>query len=348
MLDFFQLDTDKERRLLLARARIVALTALQRYEIEWERIQFIQLSDTITYQIETSMQQRYLLRIHSERCSKEEICSELALLQALTQSEGLNVPEGVAGKDGSYVMEIDTEMGYRRPYVTLMRWVEGQHASEMTDNQIYRMGAMMGRLHESAARITLPPGFTRPEWGVDSFAGEMKKLERYYSRFLSEQAWSIYQAAAEKIMSHVSVMEKNEDNYGLIHGDLHSGNIIFNGEEPCPIDFGRCGYGYYLYDMAGALLELSPKQREYFIEGYESARKLPLDYVRDVECFFVMFMIENGCHHASNPEETNNLISEQPFALAYLRKFLQQSSFLFRRIEPVSMGYSAAAPLSKE
>lgn len=188
MLDFFQLDTDKERRLLLARARIVALTALQRYEIEWERIQFIQLSDTITYQIETSMQQRYLLRIHSERCSKEEICSELALLQALTQSEGLNVPEGVAGKDGSYVMEIDTEMGYRRPYVTLMRWVEGQHASEMTDNQIYRMGAMMGRLHESAARITLPPGFTRPEWGVDSFAGEMKKLERYYSRFLSEQA----------------------------------------------------------------------------------------------------------------------------------------------------------------
>lgn len=143
-------------------------------------------------------------------------------------------------------------------------------------------------------------------------------------------------------------MEKNEDNYGLIHGDLHSGNIIFNGEEPCPIDFGRCGYGYYLYDMAGALLELSPKQREYFIEGYESARKLPLDYVRDVECFFVMFMIENGCHHASNPEETNNLISEQPFALAYLRKFLQQSSFLFRRIEPVSMGYSAAAPLSKE
>lgn len=125
MLDFFQLDTDEERRLLLARARNVALTALQRYDIEWERIQFIRLSDTITYQIETSMQQRYLLRIHSERCGKEEICSELALLQALNQSQGLIVPEGVAGKDGSYVMAIDTEAGYRRPFVTLMRWVEG-------------------------------------------------------------------------------------------------------------------------------------------------------------------------------------------------------------------------------
>ncbi|EPY05268.1 aminoglycoside phosphotransferase [Paenibacillus alvei TS-15] len=65
-------------------------------------------------------------------------------------------------------------------------------------------------------------------------------------------------------------MERNANTYGLIHGDLHTGNVVYNGEEPRPIDFGRCGYGYYLYDMAGALLGLGVKQREQFITGYES------------------------------------------------------------------------------
>lgn len=54
MYDFFRFDTDEERRSLLVRARKVALLAIQQYDLEWEQIQFIQLSDTITYKIETS------------------------------------------------------------------------------------------------------------------------------------------------------------------------------------------------------------------------------------------------------------------------------------------------------
>lgn len=45
--------------------------------IDWNCIRFIQLSDTITYKIETETTGSYLLRIHSERVNKEEILSEL-------------------------------------------------------------------------------------------------------------------------------------------------------------------------------------------------------------------------------------------------------------------------------
>jgi Ser/Thr protein kinase RdoA (MazF antagonist) len=101
MIGFFQYDTDENRRSLLVRARKVALLALQQYDLEWDSIQFIQLSDTITYKIETSTAERYLLRIHSDRLSKEEICSELALLRILNKSDDLNVPEGLASVNGS-------------------------------------------------------------------------------------------------------------------------------------------------------------------------------------------------------------------------------------------------------
>lgn len=341
MYDFFRFDTDENRRSLLVRARKVALSALQQYDLEWERIQFIQLSDTITYKIETSTADCYLLRIHSDRLSREEIRSELDFLQALNKSDDLNVPEGLADCNGSYVLEINTEKGYRRPYVTMMRWVEGEHTTgEFTDSCFYNMGVMMGKLHEVSASFVPPSDFVRPKWGVDSFTREMAKLERYHACFLSDEAWKLYQAANEKILFELAVMHRNDHNYGLIHADLHTGNIVFNDNHPYPIDFGRCGYGYFLYDMAGALLELYPKHRWMFIQGYESVRKLEADYVRYLECFFVMFMIENYCHHASDPRETSSLIDQQQYAQAYIREYLNDTRFLFDVIEPVKIQYA--------
>ncbi|MCP1427477.1 Ser/Thr protein kinase RdoA (MazF antagonist) [Paenibacillus xylanexedens] len=338
MNDFFRFDTDEERLALLIRARKVALSAIQKYNLEWDNIQFIQLSDTITYKIETSTDNNYLLRIHSDRLSREEIRSELLLLQALNKSKDLNVPEGMANCDGIYVLDIETETGYRRPYITMMRWIEGEKAAgEFTDSQAYNMGVLMSRLHEAAKDFNPPSDFVRPTWGVESFKREMAKLERYYERFLSEEGWKLYQDAAEKVVSQLTTMLPSEHNYGLIHADLHTGNMVFRDNQPYPIDFGRCGYGYYLYDMAGTILELWPKHRWMLIQGYESIRKLETDYIRDLECFFVMFMIENTCHHSSDPRETTSLIDEQKYAQAYIREYLNGNPFLFEVIEPVNV-----------
>lgn len=339
MKPFFQFDTDEERQALLARAGKAALAALQQYDMVWENIQFIGLSDTVTYKIEGVSAGTYLLRIHSDRMSKEEIQSELVFLETLSRQDNLNVPVGVPSCDRCYVLDVDTDEGYKRPYVTLMHWVQGEHLKEAaTDHQAFQMGLLMGRLHQAAIQFDPPAGFVRPVWGVDSFNAKMSGLERYYSRFLSSEGWDLYQMAAEKIRSDLSAMKPTKENYGMIHGDLHSGNIVFSDELPAPIDFGMCGYGYFLYDMAGALLELNPGLRNAFIQGYESVRDVDSGNVRHLECFFVMFMIENYCHHASNPRETSSLILEQPYAQAYIKQYLNEVSFLFDQIEPVTPG----------
>ena len=338
MKDFFRYDTMEGRKSLLNRARNVALTALQQYDLAWERIQYIQLSDTITYKVDTSTSDSYLLRIHSDRWSKEEIQSELIFLQSLNAVDEILVPVGIASLTGSLVLEVDTIEGYRKPYVTVMKWVEGEHVQgEITGALVSRMGSMMGKLHEAVSGLNLPPNFVRPVWGADSFRGEIAKLERYYTRFLSDQAWTEYQHAVEKILSTLSGMVKNGQNYGIIHADLHADNIVFKDDLPYPIDFGRCGFGYFLYDLAGSLMGLYPRERMTFIQGYENVRRLGTDYIRDLECFFIMFMIETYCHHASNPEESTRLMDEQPYAQAYIREFLKGNPFLFVPVEPVDM-----------
>ena len=338
MVSFFQFDTDENRRFLLVRAGRVALLSLLKFDLEWEEIEFIQLSDTITYKIGTSSKECFLLRIHSDKVSKEEIHSELALLQALNKSDDLTVPEGQVSRDGSYVLEIDSEEGYQPSCVTMMRWIEGDHANgNFTDSRVYNMGVLMGRLHKVAANVIPAHDFVRPIWGAQSFKLEMTKLERHYTCFLSDKAWKSYQAAAEKIISRLAVIPQNDDNYGLIHADLHTGNIVFIDEQPYPIDFGRSGYGYYLYDIAGTLLELEPNHRWLFIHGYESVRKLETNFVKDLECFFIMFMIENYCHHSSDPRETTGLIDEQKYAQAYIRNFLNNTPFLFEMIQPAKV-----------
>ena len=338
MQDFFQLDTDEKRSSLLARARQVALSAMEQYHLAWEHITFIQLSDSITYKIETSSGEKYLLRIHADRCTKEQIRSELILLQFLSQEAGMMVPTGLASKDGDCILEVATEEGYRSPYVTIMRWVEGESPSgEMTDSDAYNMGVMAGKLHDAVAQFNPPGHFVRPTTGAESFREEVARLETYHDRFLSDAAWGMYRTAADQILASLADINKNNDNYGLIHGDLHTGNIVSHDGMPFPIDFGRCSYGYYLYDVASTILGLYPKHRAMFMQGYLQVRSLTEEDLQHLEIFFVMVMIGNYAHHAANPAEISNLIEEQPYAQAIIRDFLRVEPFLFQEIKPVEI-----------
>jgi len=58
--------------------------------------------------------------------------------------------------------------------------------------------------------------------------------------------------------------------------------------------------------------------------------------VKQLECFFIMTMMENYSHHASNPLEWEGARAEQPYALAYIQAFLTGESFLFRKLDPVN------------
>lgn len=326
--------TGDSSRALWRSGRNIALRALAEYDLEWNRIELIGMSDSVTFRIETEDSGSFLLRIHGERFNREEILSELEWTRYLNQTAGFVVPQGLASSGGGYILETGCEER-RLAWATVMHWVEGEPVEvNLPDDHIFRMGNMLAGMHEAATTFVPSAGFTRPVWGADSFKLEWSKLEEHHAVMVTEEQWKLYQAAAAKIRTDLEAMQPDASSYGLIHGDLHSGNIVFDQGQPRAIDFGRCGYGYFLYDMAAALLELSPAQRGSLIQGYSSVRELEPDYERKLECFFVMIMIGNYSHHISNPDEIPGLREEQTYALAYLREYLQGERFLFSRIEP--------------
>jgi Ser/Thr protein kinase RdoA (MazF antagonist) len=66
----------------------------------------------------------------------------------------------------------------------------------------------------------------------------------------------------------------------VIHADYILGNCRFRGRTPGVLDFDDCGWGYFLYDLAPLLGNLSdsdgfPSLARAFLAGYRRAGALP-------------------------------------------------------------------------
>lgn len=148
------------------------LRALKAYELDWTKIEYIGKSDSVTFKLETETAGKLLLRIHGERCSREEILSELEWLSHLSQTAELVVPVGLPNSSGRYILEAGNEAGnepyggaQQLNYVTLMRWVEGEHsAGNLTDEQLHAVGVMLARMHEAGEQFVPSAEFIRPAW----------------------------------------------------------------------------------------------------------------------------------------------------------------------------------------
>lgn len=329
----FRIDTEINRRHTLKQAKQAALIALQEYEAAWSSIHFIQVSEHVTFRIATDDGEQFLLRIHPASKPREETLSELEWLSAM-KSKGLVLPEGVPNREGAFVVEAATSDG-QRFYSSLLRWIEGERLERgaLTEETIRKMGAMMARLHEASSDFRPSAGFTRPSWGSRSFQRDWAHLRQHHGHFISDEAFGLYSMAAAKVAHGLGTFASHERNYGMIHADLHNGNIVFRDGEPYPIDFGRCGFGYHLYDIAQSIMGLHPPQRLHFIEGYERVRPMDDEAIPKLECFFIMAIIEAYSFHADNPLETEGLIEEQPYAQAILKAYVNGAPFLFQPLD---------------
>jgi len=249
------------------------------------------------------------------------------------KNQNLTVPTGKKNRNGEYVLEFEN-LDETTLYITLMTWITGDVlASAPTEIQAKKVGCLLAKLHDASTSFVLEENHLFPQWGLETFCGNMKKLSQYHGIFLSDDGWDLYQSVADKILMELEKVPKCSQNYGLIHGDFHLENIIFKEDVSFLIDFGRRGYDYFLSDIASTILGLDWQKRKKFVEGYISFRKLEEGDERLLETLFIKVMIENYCHHCSNPNETKGLLAEQPYAQAYMQAYLQGQSFLFEPLE---------------
>ena len=89
----------------------------------------------------------------------------------------------------------------------------------------------------------------------------------------------------DELIREIKNLSREPDAYGIIHGDLHPGNMHFTEDNAVTFfDFDHCAYGWRAYDffMVGFMPET---HKNAVLQSYESLRPLSKVERQSVEVF---------------------------------------------------------------
>lgn len=317
-----------------------AKAILTHYDLPDARSTFLGRSENATFRVETSTGETFLLRLHigidvadyqPGWREPSVIQSELLWLDAIAHDTALTVPQPVQNRSGEWITYFDQA---ESPIVcSVLRWVEGNHLeNEPTSQQARQLGSLMAQLHQHSSNWALAANFSRPTHDIEQLQAATVQLGVLVQNgIMSAEHYQVFERSATQVQELISTLGRTRDTWGLIHADLHQGNYILHGEEIRAIDFSRCGFGFYLYDIGQCLGDLDASLRSSFFEGYTSIRELPADYQSIVEAFFNGATVENFAFHSDNPKEYEFLSRAVPYVVEnHLHAYLNGQSFLFQ------------------
>lgn len=274
----------------------LAMEALTRYPIQASHVQLVGQSANMVFMVTDQQQRSYSLRLHTSKSEGLESCwtelpalrSEMVWLDALSGKAGLTVPTPVRNRRGEWVTVVDGLA------CTLLGWVEGEQKPFIPTAEDARLvGRMMGKLHQHASEWTPPGDFTRPVFDETRILQSLPKLNKLSEagQLAGEHA-ALLQTAGQRAIAMMKELERTTDYWGLIHGDAIPSNLLFHSGECRPIDFGACGFGYYLFDLGWTFSYIHPSFRRRLLEAYAGEFVLPHCHVELLEGFFVAAQLE--------------------------------------------------------
>ena len=224
---------------------------------------------------------RFVLRVHPDDASVDELESLLTWLEALAAA-GFPVPRPRRTLRGEWLaaQTLDGLPGTRR--CSLLTWMDGTALTpeEMTPDHARAMGDLLAGLHDYAARWSAPDGFVRPGLDAEGLFGERSPYasagsEAFFSPELREAMHGV--ELRTRALLHRS--RDLPDAWGLIHGDLIAKNCLFGDDGARALDFDNCGHGCFLYDLAPATLQFSALPlagalTQALLTGYRARRSL--------------------------------------------------------------------------
>jgi Ser/Thr protein kinase RdoA (MazF antagonist) len=316
----------------------IAKFALDQYGLAQAQRWFLGHSGSVTFRIETQ-EENFLLRIHQAISSAHDVWqkpevieSELLWLSALHHDTKLVVQKPIRNLQNRWITQVAGDENTEAFSCSLLHWVGGEILqSERTPQQAYQLGVLMAQLHQHSQQWQIPQNFSRPAYDRHRLRDALAKLYPAISQgLISTENYNVLESAVRQIWRMMETLEQTQEVWGLIHADLHDGNYLSHGDELRPIDFARCGFGYYLYDVASTLQYLPPAVRTSFFEGYQTSQKLSENYVQIVEGFFIMAMIDVLSFHVSNPQEHEGVSGTvKNVTKEHIPLYLRGESFLF-------------------
>jgi len=265
----------------------LAAAALHHYDLGAVVPTFIQYNGGVTYRLDDlGGKPQYLLKIaemagETGGIPSARIALVMEWLASLAADSPLVVQEPVASRRGELVTRVDFPDLDDPFYVTVQRWIDGEHVREaFTLDQASRVGAMIAQLHDHSSRWT--PSQLQHAFAYDDvwLAECLARLSRVVDAgILTEAEWRTVEAGVGKLALIMAALGKDREVWGGIHGDLHHENLLFHGESISPIDFGDFCLGHYLHDLGVILYHVmyldDVAVRRAIRDGYREVRPLP-------------------------------------------------------------------------
>lgn len=179
----------------------------------------------------------------------DQVQAEVDWLLALAES-GVPVAPPLRARTGAWVEEVAPGA----ELVVAYRKAEGRITgpSDWTAASIERWGEVLGRL-QAHSRAWRPPGPRRKRYAETSHFGLVAALAETEPEF---------HAGALALRERVQPFIDGSGDGGLVHADLHHGNVLLHEDAWTAIDFDDCGYSSYAFDLAMPIYYAVRSQRD--------------------------------------------------------------------------------------
>jgi len=315
--------------------------ALSAYDLDDQPRTFIQHSENVTYKVEQPNHGASLLRLHlpvqpsldAPDTDARTVNSEMLWLQALNREVQLPVPLPLKNNHGEFVTQI--KEANQVINCTLLQWLEGQayeHEFE-TEDTAAQIGVLIGKLHLHTSRWRVPAGFRRPVRDRAYFEKSLVTLQLAAEQgFIRYQDFKTLETSIQILTDMLRALTKTRQTNGLLHGDLHRGNFIIDNGRIKLIDFSLCAIGNYMFDLGIGLADMAPDLRAVMLLNYDRLFRLPVEYKRLSEGFFIGSFVGTFASFFSDPNAQETLVRRVPLiAREYATRFNNDERFWFEQ-----------------
>jgi len=316
-----------------------ALAVLAAFPIEPAKIEFVWHSENVTFRVfDRSDGAAYALRLHRPWYhTLDELNSERVWIRALRDA-GIAVPMPFAARDGrDYAPVVVSSTGEQR-YAGMTHWTQGEPLDSVmrqiknvgvAESYLEQLGTIAATLHNQASAWTVPDGFIRHAFDAEGLMGDAPFWGRFWDHAaLSAAERHLLLATREHIRGALDRYGRDPATYSMIHADLHTGNLLIDGERLTVIDFDDAGFGWHQYDVAVALFtyrmsgDYAGAERA-FLRGYRTRREISTAALALIPMFLLIrgMAIIGWIHQRPELDRSRYMSGLKDFVLAQCEAF---------------------------
>lgn len=311
----------------MRRLRKAAFDACQKLGIEHHKITPLHHGENTTFAVMEPNGAKWNLRLHRPGYqTRRGVESELDFLRRL-QPELEH--EFICPKPHRSGTVIASAPGVEDRVASALQWVDGRFLGDgVLPKHLFAIGRLTARLHLFAEAFLPSANFTRNAWHdpivlSSSAVGELDAFAPAEN----------FVKARNILEDRIAVLGKSAE-YGLIHADLHLGNVFFAKGAVVAIDFDDLGWAHHAYDYAVSLTQFRNAAdfvdlREAYGEGYETLRPLPKDWRDRLEVFLaarVVAMTEWFMMRKDNPRLRGYAVEALPRWAVEMERYVRTGS----------------------